>query len=147
MGERTRRAKGGDGRVGRYGRPMRTRGDHFEVVKERGGIVRVVRLPNDFASMADMEEAMEELNAHLDSLGRAKLLLLVDTRRAKPRNDPEFEAAFAPHRKRMLSGFKQQAVLVRTEVGRLQVNRHARMDGTELQAFCDEKKAVRWLLV
>ena len=118
--------------------------EHFRVETE-ASLVRVTRSDAPFPSVEAMVETMEELNGQLDSIDRGRHRLLVDTRNAPPRNDAEFEQAFAPHRRRMLSGFARHAVLVRTEVGRLQVNRHARADGTELQAFRDEPTALAWL--
>jgi len=118
--------------------------DHFRIESE-GPLVRITRSNAAFASIEAMESAMEELNRQLDSLERGGRRLLVDTRAAPPRNDPAFEEAFGPHRKRMLSGFQRHAVLVQTEVGRLQVNRHARADGTDLEAFREEKSALAWL--
>jgi hypothetical protein len=67
----------------------------------------------------------------------------VDLRRARARNDPEFERAMEPHRKRMFEGFARRAIIVKSAVGRLHVQRHARQDGnTDLQVFLEAPSAI-----
>jgi hypothetical protein len=108
-------------------------------------VIRVVRTREPFESLTELDDSFRELNAYLDSRGRAKHRLLVDTRQAPSRNDTAFERAFAPHRTRMLAGFERRAVLVRSVVGKLQVQRHAREDEVDSHAFTDEAEALAWL--
>lgn len=119
---------------------------HWVVTEERGGVIRLDRTSVPFVDFAEMESSMEDLNGRMDALNRPAHRLLVDTRQATGRNDPEFEQAFAPHRRRMLEGFERRAVVVRRVVGQLQVQRHARADGLEVGAFLDLDEARRWLL-
>jgi hypothetical protein len=108
-------------------------------------IVRVTRSNEPFATIAELHESLRSLNAHLDSVRRASYRVLVDTRQAPSRNDPEFERAFAPHRAQMLAGFERRAVLVRSLAGKLQVQRHSREDAVDNQVFTEEAKALAWL--
>jgi len=122
------------------------RNRHFEVDLIPGtNVVSVTRSGRAFETLDEVEESWTEVNDALDAYGRERHALLVDTRAAPPRNDPEFEEVFSRHRRRMLSGFPSMAVLVRTSVGRLQVERHAREDGTDLRVFTDENEAVHHL--
>lgn len=106
-----------------------------------GRTLHVRRTAEPFANIEEMRRAFEDLNRALDERGRSRLSLLVDTRDAPPRNDPEFEVAFKPLRHRMLSGFRRAAVLVSTPIGKLQVERHAREDRLSVRAFADEAEA------
>lgn len=108
-------------------------------------LVVVARTPRPFETVDVMERVFSEVNAWLDTLERGSLCLLVDIRRAPGRNDEGFEAAFTPLRTKMESGFLRVAVLVRSAVGNMQVQRHADQDQLQVQVFMDEGKALRWL--
>lgn len=118
---------------------------HWVVTEEPDGVIRLERTSAPFDDFDQMESSMEDLNARMDRLNRPGHRLLVDTRQATGRNDPEFEQAFAPHRRRMLEGWQRRAVVVRRVVGQLQVQRHARADGLDVGAFLDPAEARRWL--
>lgn len=122
------------------------RGRHL-LVEEVGvrRVIRVVRTDVPFASLLELRQVFSELNRVLDRVDRSAYGLLVDTRNAPPRNDPGFEEAFRPLRKQVFQGFRRRAVLVRSLVGRLQVERHAREDGVTLATFVDEDEAIGWL--
>lgn len=77
---------------------------------------------------------------------RLRWRLMIDVRDAPSRNDPQYERAFARHRPHMFGGFERRAVLVKSAVGRLQVNRLARAAGLEENTFTDETEARAWLL-
>ena len=67
-------------------------------------------------------------------------------RAARGRNDEQFEAVITKERPRLSGGFRCVAILVATQVGRLQVQRH--IDATEGPAArvnLDEQEALRWL--
>lgn len=119
---------------------------HFVVTRESGReIVRVTRTDVPFASLDELETTFQPLQLALDGIGRKRHALLIDTRAAPLRTDPEFERAFEPHRVRLLSGFARVAVLVRSAVGKLQVQRHSRDDGLAVAVFDDEAEAEAWL--
>ena len=92
---------------------------------------------NDFAKL---NEKLEQLAARTEGLR-----VLLDLREAIGRNDSGFEAAVAPHRKRMFSSHWAIAVLVKTSVGAMQVGRHLQMDGVDAPVFADEDVASTWL--
>lgn len=115
---------------------------HFEMVYDDA--VRVVSLRRTtapFSTISQMRDGFEAVNRILDGIGRSTISLVVDTREAPPRNDPDFEKAFAPLRSKMFRGLRRAAVLVATPIGRLQVERHAREDKTGVRAFTDAAEA------
>lgn len=78
----------------------------------------------------DLHELAAAHDALLPELARARSgPLLVDLRDAKGRNDPSFERAMAGYRRAMFEGFPTVVVLVRTAIGKLQVQRHFVEDG------------------
>lgn len=70
--------------------------------------------------------------------------LLVDLRRTPPRLEPGFQAKMTPFRQALMEGQKRVAVLLSSQVGKLEVQRHLREDGSpkHMRAFCDESAAV-----
>lgn len=113
----------------------------FFVVECSKGVIRVTRSATPFASLSQMQLEFDRLNDHLDRLGRRWASVLVDTRAAPPRNDPAFEEAFEPLRRRMLGGFRRSAVLISSPIGKLQVERHVRLDGLDARVFSDLEAA------
>jgi hypothetical protein len=110
------------------------------------GIVRVVRNDRPIETIEEIEAAFGALNQALARLDHAHhCLLLLDFRRARGRNDDDFERAVAPYRARTVQGFRKVAVLVRSAPGRLQVQRHARTNEVAAQVFMDEQVALAWL--
>jgi hypothetical protein len=119
---------------------------HFIVVQRtEPSVLTIRRTTAPFVTLDEMRGAFDALNRALDAAGRSSWSLLVDTRDAPSRNDSDFEAAFAPLRQRMLSGFRRVAVLARTTTGKLQIERHARSDRTAAVAFTDEASALDFL--
>ncbi len=110
------------------------------------GVVRMERSDVPFPSIAAMEAEMAALARVLDELGREGWGLLIDTRRAPPRNDAAYERAFEPWRTRVMGGFRRVAVVAATATGRLQVARYAREDGGSARVFADEHEAWGFLL-
>ena len=76
---------------------------------------------------------------------RSRYRLLVDLREGPFRTDRAFEERFEKFRAEMLRGYARTAILVRSAVGKLQVQRHAREDATPLQVFDDEGAALAFL--
>lgn len=81
----------------------------------------------------------------LQGIDRATHLLLLDSRAAPGQNDADFEAAFARYRQRLLEGWPQIAVLVRSVPGKLQLQRHQR-EGLAAEVFTDPAQALACLL-
>lgn len=119
---------------------------YFEVTVDAPRRLAVFRRSDvPFDTLEAMDAAFDELNAALGALDRATLALLVDSRDAPARNDPEYERAFEPHRRRMLRGFARIAILVKTASGRLQSQRLTSGDGVDAQTFTDEAAAMGFL--
>jgi hypothetical protein len=90
-----------------------------------------------------IEREMKEVERVLEKLRRTRLL--VDLRPAPPRNDPEFEAAMAKFRQRLLKDADRAVILVRTAVGALQAERLLREDGINVTVFQSEEDALAYL--
>jgi hypothetical protein len=93
-------------------------------------------------------QSLEEITASVESLREgiqrvpAGSRLLSDLRAGPPlRNDPGFEAAILPIRVMLAQHFGKQAVLVKTAVGVLQINRHNKTDQLEVAIFQSEADA------
>jgi hypothetical protein len=76
---------------------------------------------------------------------KPRTVLFIDSRLAPLRNDPVFEAAFDENRQRFTKGFKKVSVLVKTAVGKLQIQRHSKMDGLPMGVFTDPLDALAYL--
>ncbi len=128
-------------------RPLWSRAmSYFEVsshVETR--VIKLVRTAKQAPRDVDLREMFATAHAATDAVDRASWSLLLDLTRAAGRNDDHFERAIAPERAHLERGFSKVAVVVRSVVGRLQVERHAREDGVNLRAFVDENEALAWL--
>lgn len=109
----------------------------FEVARH-GRVVEVRRTERGFETVGELDDAHLELIRTLDTQPRVRLGIVVDLRLAPARNDPDFERAMVRHRPRLFESFVRRAVVVRSAVGRLNVQRHARNDGQgDLAVFTD----------
>jgi hypothetical protein len=109
------------------------------------GLVRYTRSSVPFESLADVEAMFRELASANTTIDRTHLGLLSDVRAAPGRNDEAFEKAFFEHREALFGGFRRRAVLVRSVVGKLQVQRLNRTSPMEMQTFDDEAAALAFL--
>ena len=123
--------------------------EHYVLTAEPGRLIlRVTRSSVPFRSADDVNTSCEPVQLALDAAGRGKKCLLIDSREAPARNDPEYEEWFRPHRIRMVLGFKRVAILMRSVVGRLQSERLLRnVDKTDglVRIFTDETFALSYL--
>lgn len=108
-------------------------------------LVRVLRKDSQTRSIDEMQRLYAEVDALLNSLGRARHVLLVDLRTSPVRNDPEWEQAAGQLRPKLFKGFSRVAVLVKTAVGALQIQRYSREDNLDLHIFFDEQEALVYL--
>ncbi|XYH92905.1 hypothetical protein ACMHYB_34220 [Sorangium sp. So ce1128] len=126
--------------------PEILRNAHYVVtVDPAAQLVRITRSALPSESPAQFEERWMEVSRALDRAGRNGLSLLVDLRAAAGRNDPEFEAAMQRLRPIVMRGFRRVAILVRTTVGALQIQRHLREDGIERMIGSDEAQLLDYL--
>jgi hypothetical protein len=111
-------------------------------LRRRGAIVR--RTTRRYLDVSELAPSFIAIDAQLAELDPGATSLLVDLRAIAGRNDVEFEQALAPLRRRLLRRFARTAIIVRSEIGRLQLRRHLAADGIVAQVFADEAQAMRW---
>lgn len=111
------------------------------------GVVLLERTDARYESVVDLIDSFAWIDDRLAELARTdRRFLLVDTRATKGRNDPQFEVAMAPLRRRLQASFERVAVVLRSAIGRMQVERYARDDGEVLlRAFTSYEDALAWL--
>lgn len=90
------------------------------------GIVRYTRSPLAFPTAAAATDDLRQIVAATRGISRQQYSLLTDVRDAPGRNDEAFESALAGMQHDLFDGFKKRAILVKSAVGRLQVERLAR---------------------
>ena len=109
-------------------------------------LVRQTRSSRVYEDIPTMTQSIESILEQLREIDRAEYVLLQDLRAARGRNDREFESVMVQARPRLSQGFRRLAVVVATNIGRLQVQRYFERDTPTACVFLDEKKALRWLL-
>jgi hypothetical protein len=108
------------------------------------GFTRVTRSANPPPSASEMAALYASMRAVLRRAGTRRLLL--DLRGGPPgRNDPEFERASEQWRRALTTDFERVAILVRTAVGKLHIQRLGREIGREPSIFMDEAEALKFL--
>jgi hypothetical protein len=108
-------------------------------------LVRQIRSARSYEDSDTLRESIAAVLAEMAPLDRSEYVLFQDMRAPRGRNDPEFEAALAAVRPSLSVGFRRVAVLVSTNIGRLQVQRYLESDRLPARAFLDEQTALRWL--
>jgi hypothetical protein len=117
--------------------------DWFRVVAE-DGFVRVTRSPNAAPTPSQMAALYDEMTMAMRRAGARRLL--VDLSAGPPgRNDPEFERASEKWRETLAKDFERVAIVVRTAVGRLHVQRLGREVGRAPAVFMDETEALAYV--
>lgn len=111
-------------------------------LRDADKLALVTRTPAPFADAGDCERAFGQLDEDLAEADRVHYGLLVDLRAVGGRNDGDFEKRIAPLRQALLQSFPRAVLVVSTFIGRLQVQRHLREDGSECQVFVDLDEAI-----
>lgn len=107
-------------------------------------LVRYERTDVAYANERDLETSYAAVGRAFQLLPpNAKLL--IDVRRAPPRNDDAFEAKAKPALEQLLRRFAKTATLVRTAVGKLQSIRLASARGVTPHVYDDEDAALAYL--
>ena len=107
-------------------------------------VARLTRTATPPPEPAEMAASYVTLSAALRRSGARRLLL--DLRGGPPgRNDPEFERAGEEFRNSLVDGFDRVAILVRTAVGKLHIQRLGREVGRAPAIFMDEGEALAFL--
>jgi hypothetical protein len=113
---------------------------------EARGFFRYSRSHAPFATLDELREAHDRVELALPKPMPHGARLLADVREAPPRNDEAFEAEMTRKLGSLMRHFAARAVLVKSAVGRLQVQRLGRPYGEGRPAvFDDEAKALRHL--
>jgi hypothetical protein len=108
------------------------------------GIVRVTRSGAPAPAAPEMARYYGTLIATMRR--SAVRRVLVDLRGGPPgRNDADFERASEEWRRTLASEFERTAILVRTAVGKLHVQRLGREIGGAASVFLDEAEALAYL--
>jgi hypothetical protein len=119
--------------------------DYFHVFADDATrIIRLVRTPKSFPSAEAIQHTFAAVQRSLIGVP-PDWSLLIDVRDGPLRNDPEFEDFLGRVRGAIVARFAQTGVLVKSAVGRLQVERYAREDHRSPQVFRDEADAVAHL--
>jgi hypothetical protein len=117
----------------------------YEVdVRPQGAIVR--RTTRRYVDMSELEPSFGALDEQLALLPPDASTVLIDLRAIVGRNDAAFEAALAPHRRELLLKLARPGLLVRSTIGRLQLERYLAADGIQAHVFSDEAEAMAWFL-
>lgn len=109
---------------------------------------RIVIRSRTERGFASLEEAEAEYRVMLPACEKAsnpRFGLLVDMRPAPPRNDPAFEQLISRYYPRLYRGFREVAVLVKTQAGKLQITRICEATGIRASVFLDESAAIAHL--
>lgn len=115
-------------------------------VDDAARIVTRTRTADRFDSIEEVVSSYEQVVSALDQIDRTRHAQLVDVRLAPARNDPQFEAVVQRYHPALYRGFRANAVLVQSAVGKLQIKRMADVSGVLSSAFTDEDEARRFLV-
>jgi hypothetical protein len=118
---------------------------YFRVTADdEGRVVRLVRSARPFPTLEAVERSFEAVAFSMITI-RHGWALLVDSRAAPIRNDAGFEEILARARARIVARFGCAAVLVASDLGKLQVARYGREDSRSPRVFGDEAEALAYL--
>jgi hypothetical protein len=120
---------------------VRSEGEFFRVIELPTVRVAVVqRVPGRAMAPGDVAAVMQQMAP----LVRPELRTwgaVIDTRAVLGNNDPEFERASEGMRAMTLESFARSVVLVRTMVGKLQVQRISASEGRSVTVVDDPERA------
>ena len=132
----------------------------FDIELRPDGIVWLRRTPAAYGSIVDVERAYDEflktvddwmlerriVSGQLGTRQRTPMGWLYDLRSAPgQRNDPEFEGVIQRRRPDLLKRSPFLMVLVKTAAGRMQLNRIAKDDKSNVRVSDDFNESIQWL--
>ena len=118
---------------------------YWSTIVETDGLVRLIRSGAAIEDLDDYRSSMDTLVAWLEERITPGMVCLIDSRDSIPRNDERFEAITREYRKQVRERFAKTAVLLRTQIGVLQMQRFDREEQTHTAVFHDEHDALAWL--
>jgi hypothetical protein len=109
-------------------------------------LVWLKRSQRKLQTLEELKAALGGLLHSLQQLPRTELKILSDLRDGPAlRNDPQFEVALLPARQQLFEGFSQSAIIAKTAVGVLQVNRYNREAQLNIRVFTNQEEALSFL--
>ncbi len=117
--------------------------DHHWRLARDGDVLHLYRTRERVSSLEDYERELKSLRTIMEGLDSA-LAIVMDMRDAVPRNDEAFEAMTGPYRVFFRTRFARCAVVLKTEVGKLNFQRLDRRDDTTTNMFTSMDDAVAW---
>lgn len=108
--------------------------------------VRVSRSEQPFADAAEIKSSFDRCLEVLTPIAPASLGLLYDTRRSPMSTDPELLRVLVDTSEATFARFARVAIVTRTPLGHLQVNRLRKTGTVHPEVFGDEAAAIDWLL-
>lgn len=115
----------------------------YEVeLRAQGAIVR--RTTRRYQDLSELAPSFQAIYDRVAVRRPSASALLVDLRAIVGRNDAQFESALAPLRRELLGKFARAALLVRTSIGRMQLQRYLADDGIAAEVFSEEAEAMAW---
>jgi hypothetical protein len=115
------------------------------VYDPRTHIARFTRTSAPIQSLEEAARHFGEAIAALDALGRLRIGLIIDSREAPMKNDPQYETAMAEHRRLVARGIPRIAVIVKTAVGRLHAQRLGKEDQLRQVVVGTDDEALEYL--
>jgi hypothetical protein len=114
-------------------------------VNRARALVRIDRSPVPYESTAAYDAMVERMTRALASLDRKRYVVLIDIRRGPLRSGPDFEQSALRFRHAATHEFARAAVLVQSQIGKLQLARHAKEQAGGPVIFTDEREALAHL--
>lgn len=115
-------------------------------VDDQDRIVRIYRTPEPYPSLDIAESVLKRLVRHIEGAQYRGYSILLDTRDAAGRNDPEFEELMVRYAPLLFAPFPRRAVLLRSVAGVLHASRVSlRHDSVAPDVFRDESEALLYL--
>lgn len=106
-------------------------------------VLFLTRSPETFDTAEEIASAMSALEACLSPFSRPVTRVITDLRQVRGRHDPEFEGIFQDWRRRVYRDWERVIVICKTQVGKLQLERHMSGDAQNWVVFLSEEEAFR----
>jgi hypothetical protein len=106
---------------------------------------RMRRTSKPLEASDDYSRDLEKVKPIFRAVNTSYLGLLVDVRDGPIRNDPDFENAARPYQELMLNAFGRVAILVKTPVGKMQMQRIVAVVAPKVPVFDDEQAALAFM--
>lgn len=113
----------------------------FYEVHVEDGLLIVVRTHRRYESIDEVPASFEALRRTIADAGPHRVAIL-DLRLAMGRNDEQFEETLAPERRALLGQLSRIVFLVKTNIGRMQIERYLQRDGVNAPVCTSMEEAL-----